>query len=187
MVLMLVLNPGSTRPKPGNDRGTRETHESRTRWTSKPGTIRFRAYKAPVFGIQTTPPTPTRSVVTPNVRTTTRRTPYQGLSGYAFRGEIGYGYTPMLCIWLCRTRSTQIRIRIFASKTGLLRRIYPYLSTMIVSDYIPTNPPGRWIRGRERRHSDTGRVRYGLQVRRDIHIWCVRLNGSGPGNSPPFL
>jgi len=22
----------------------------------------------------------------------------QGLSGYAFRGEIGYGYTPMRCI-----------------------------------------------------------------------------------------
>jgi len=80
---------------------------------------------------------------------------YQGLSGYAFRGEIGYGYTPMRCISLRINRLTKIRMRISASETGLSRRLYPYLSTIIVSDYIPTSPSGRTIRARERSHSDT--------------------------------
>jgi len=62
-------------------------------------------------------------------------------------------------------------------------RLYPYLNTIIVSDYIPTSLPGRAIRARERRHWVLG----GRQVRRDIHIRWVRPKRRGPGGSPPFL
>jgi len=59
---------------------------------------------------------------------------HYGLSEYSMRAVIGYGYTPILRIWLRITPSAEIRIRIFVFGTRYLSRSYSYPDTTIESE-----------------------------------------------------